>query len=310
MQAISDVLSELRPQTVLVVSSRILYGSGTHARLKKYLPNLKFYKDDKAQMAPQMVIQVESIHKLAKYDELGFFTQQYDLVILDECESLLKQFLSQTNTKNFISNAQVFNHILKTAGTIIWADAFMTDRTVMVIHDMCKEHGEQRKGRKAPFEKETAVYIRNNIVPEPRRAVQLPNKEELLQVLLKEHSKGKRCFLASGSKTFVEHFRTAVGKLSSEEEQQAAGSRQKPSEPSELGAGSETVFPSGMQLLAASGSRQASAAAEVALQDLLVVTGKLQTLQSTLPDHACQFFCSCFAWQACSLICQGSTQNL
>lgn len=68
----------------------------------------------------KLIIQVESLYKLNNYE--------YDLVILDESESIIDQFYSTTNKKNYTSNMFVFKELLN--NKIIAMDAYMSNKTI------------------------------------------------------------------------------------------------------------------------------------------------------------------------------------
>lgn len=56
-------------------------------------------------------------------------TNNYDLLILDEIESILYQFTSETHSDS-IRCFKVFTDLLASSGHIIMADAFITNRTM------------------------------------------------------------------------------------------------------------------------------------------------------------------------------------
>jgi hypothetical protein len=107
---------------------------------------------------PRLIIQVESLWKLGS----GF--QGYDLVILDEAESILNQFHSiQTNGDNLICNHEIFERCVTGARALIAADAFLSDRTFALIAAL-------RNPR-------NTVYIQNTWQPYKRQAIRLRGLE-------------------------------------------------------------------------------------------------------------------------------------
>jgi hypothetical protein len=91
-QIVCDYIDKFKPKRILWISTRQTYSHNVLERIKKlgfinYLDDKKdFYLKDK------IVVQLESLHKL----EQGFNIGMFDLVILDEIESILYQFDSST----------------------------------------------------------------------------------------------------------------------------------------------------------------------------------------------------------------------
>ena len=75
---------------------------------------------------PFIVCQLESLHTLSADSEDH---RHFDLVILDESESILYQFSAGT-VKHFDLISVMFERYIRTACHCLWADAFLSDRTV------------------------------------------------------------------------------------------------------------------------------------------------------------------------------------
>ena len=88
--------------------------------IKNYIECEAPYKEDK------ICIQLESIHKIDDYE--------YDLVLLDEIESILKQFASITMDSRYKEVFNMLDLILKHSNKIICADAFISLRSIQFIH--------------------------------------------------------------------------------------------------------------------------------------------------------------------------------
>jgi len=148
---------------VLIVSARRTYSKSLHGELNAN--NFGFenyeYVTDYRELSniPRLIIQVESLWKI------GNEFHKYDLVILDEIESILYQLHSvQTNGVNLIANHEMMEKIVGTADKVIFADAFVTDRCL----SFCKEL--RNIGR--------TIFINNTFQPYQRKAVFLLSTEK------------------------------------------------------------------------------------------------------------------------------------
>ncbi|KXS08815.1 hypothetical protein M427DRAFT_50296 [Gonapodya prolifera JEL478] len=87
---------------------------------------------------PKLAIQYESIHKLYHEDILSTL---YDVVILDEIESILYQTSSTTN-KEYESNNMTLMYLIINARNTIIADAFITNRTISMLKSIQKHYNK------------------------------------------------------------------------------------------------------------------------------------------------------------------------
>jgi hypothetical protein len=78
----------------------------------------------------RVVVSMESIHYLTEiYDP--------DLVVIDECQANLCSHISNTNGKHLDNNLFTFKEFLtNTNSHIIWADAFLNEKTLQFINDL------------------------------------------------------------------------------------------------------------------------------------------------------------------------------
>ena len=157
--AITNYIRRQTIERLLIISPRKSY---TYSQLGVFLadvtllPPLESYMDHTGSIShlPYVIIQVESLHRVGEWFE------PYDLVIVDESESILTQLHStMTNGDNLINNHQVFETVLRTAKKVIFADAFMTDRTFHVA--------------KALRDPSKTVLIENTFQPYSREAILL-----------------------------------------------------------------------------------------------------------------------------------------
>lgn len=116
----------------LIITSRVSYSTSILDRYNSSGLKFKYYKDETdLSTCDNLVIQLESIYKiLAKGEVLPF-----DLIILDECESIFSQFSSSTFLKSTtkIKNIDAFKSIVSNAKHVILMDAFITTRTIECI---------------------------------------------------------------------------------------------------------------------------------------------------------------------------------
>jgi hypothetical protein len=84
---------------------------------------------------PRVIIQVESLHRLTVTEQID----PVDLLILDECESILSQFSSGLH-KHLNAAFAVFKWMLRTAKHVVCLDANISDRTYNTLKSMRSDH--------------------------------------------------------------------------------------------------------------------------------------------------------------------------
>lgn len=117
-QIIATIL-RYQPKSIVVITPRKDFAKTVLGVLRAVAPELVLYKQiNKTDRHKHnfMVCQLESLHTLKHAD--------YDLVIIDESESVFSQFGSSTMRKYFDHNSRAFEDIVKTAKHCIWADAY------------------------------------------------------------------------------------------------------------------------------------------------------------------------------------------
>lgn len=119
-------INGLKPDvSICILSFRLTFSHN----IQKSLNDFVLYSDIKeskitSRIAPRVIVQIESLYRL-----IG----KYDVVILDESESILSQFGSGNVRNSSIAFAN-FAAITTLAAKVICMDAFMTERTVEVIN--------------------------------------------------------------------------------------------------------------------------------------------------------------------------------
>ena len=134
--AISSIIKEMEEKIgeslrVLVISTRRtcmmmlseMFGVGKYLNTSDGTVRTDLHQMDK------LVISMESLHKLIPPGSINII-KRFDLVILDECESILANFSSVT-MKNRRKNYQLIKGIIETEGTkTVFSDAFLGECTV------------------------------------------------------------------------------------------------------------------------------------------------------------------------------------
>ena len=162
--AITNLIRAENLSRILIVSPRKSYTQsqlGVFSSDVTLLPPLESYMDHSGSLShlPYLIVQVESLHRI------GDWFQPYDLVILDESESILHQLHSvMTNGDNLINNHQVLELVMRTAKRVILADAFMTDRTFHFVREL--------------RDPSTTILIENTYQPYSREAILLQQESQ------------------------------------------------------------------------------------------------------------------------------------
>ena len=132
--------------SVLFISSRQSFANficGSFHGVQNYMD----LKKKGTLVANKLVCSLESLFKIDA-------DQKYDIVIVDECESVLKQFSSST-LKDVELTFAIFKEFITAAKKSVFCDAFVTNRSLDFIRSVCKDktkcvltnfaHNERRK---------------------------------------------------------------------------------------------------------------------------------------------------------------------
>jgi hypothetical protein len=156
--AITKLIREGNFKSILIISPRKSYTYSQHGVFQNdpTLPSIESYLDHSGSLAflPYLIVQAESLHRLSSTPAV------YDLVIMDESESILCQMHSVvTHGANMINNHEVLAKVVRSAKHVIFADAFISDRTfqfAVALRAAAALH-----------------YIENTFQPYTRSAIQL-----------------------------------------------------------------------------------------------------------------------------------------
>jgi hypothetical protein len=145
--SIKGFLEELKYERVLFLSPRtsFAYFISNDMGIENYIK----LKD--LDSADKLVVQLESLHKITN--------TKFDCVILDESESILKQFSSSTMDNKYLSTYVALDEIIKYSKKVILADAYITRRSV----EFAEEYGN-------------ITLIRSKVKPQKRRAIEIPQE--------------------------------------------------------------------------------------------------------------------------------------
>ncbi len=164
--AISEMIRYGRYERILIVSPRKSYTYSqmgalhekvtTHSSEPTFgtMPVFESYLDHSGSLShlPYLILQAESLWRIKG-------AERYDLVIMDESESILCQMHSVvTHGAHMIDNHRVLETVLRGAHRAVFADAFVSDRTFHAVHELRDE---------------TTHFIENTYQPYDRTAIAL-----------------------------------------------------------------------------------------------------------------------------------------
>ena len=204
-RSIIEWIKEHKPKRVLYLSSRQMFARSITAELNRYLNDDSFtcylnisMKSDLI-YHDRLVLQMESLLHLdwtGREDEVFINPSgmMYDALILDEVESLLKQFSSEKTMRGKLHHcAMVFEKLVTTTPYIIGADAFLTSRSRRVLRQI----------------NPNILVERNLHPPIKRRCLQYDNKTDFINAARNAIYAGKNIVMVWGSKDAMLKFEHA-----------------------------------------------------------------------------------------------------
>lgn len=146
-----------------------------------------------------LVIQQESLYKIIENETS--FIKKYELVAIDEVESIQTQMTSDmTNKNNMLDNINVFRHILVNSKVNILCDGFITNRTIKMCEDLNIEY----------------KFIENTYINDGKIAIQLFKDENIslenITKFLESEviGKNKKIYCVITKRKYVENFNTKM----------------------------------------------------------------------------------------------------
>ena len=184
--AIKNFIKHNKYKRILFICPRqaFSYEVSSKFNLKNYLD----VEDNDYDKCDRLAIQLESLHKLNK--------PKFDIVVLDESESILKQFSSKTMRGKHIATFNKLKEIINQSTKIIFADAFITERTMKFA---------------SSFD-ETIGYIENISLPIKREAVQI-HPDDFVEMIINSLKRKERVYIACGTMKMVKEIETTVKSL-------------------------------------------------------------------------------------------------
>lgn len=191
---------------ILIISPRQTFTKEKLRQFKEICPDFVDYRSNRAcntddwGCIDKFIVQVESLKHLYNSEFCG-----YDLVILDEIESILLQFSSTTNS-NVHDAWAAFVTIIDGARKIVMADAFVTRRTLF-INSLIKQLRGRRvcrtkfdNNKHNPNKHKTANII--GICKDPNKSNNL--KDKFTAHVINNLKQGRKLCIVTGSKKYLD----------------------------------------------------------------------------------------------------------
>ena len=117
--------------------------------------------------------------------------EEYDLVIIDESESICDNLTGEMMKKNKpIENITKIHNIIKNSKKVMIMDAYLSERSFNMVKDILGDEIQNKK----------CYYLKNDFQSEKRELVDCIDKEKFVGGILEKLKKGERCVVVCGSK--------------------------------------------------------------------------------------------------------------
>lgn len=187
-KAIYHLLLKYLSKKVLFISTRRTFADFITGEEYKELGfvNYQDFKGNEAELIKKkfIVCSLESLHVLQEI-------KKFDVVIMDECETILNQFDSTTLTSKglAIPNFNYLKEYIKKSDKVIYADAFIMNRTLDFIRTF---NGDK-------------ILLINDTVKYNYKSIEV-HEDFILSVLIKSIQKGENNFCCFGSESKMRRF--------------------------------------------------------------------------------------------------------
>ena len=207
-QMMNVLEQQYKHKRVLVLSPRQTFSKEKYADFKQICPDFVHYQETFDMNIndwtdfDKFVVQIESLARFPDYQSLdNCYKLSYDLVILDEIESILYQFSSSTHS-NISKTFHTFYHIITKSKKLLLADAFITKRSV----EFCEFLKNQNKTIKCKLDINT--FNPNNSITAKflgiaKNTTELKSyKHTFTQHLIDQLTRNKKICVCIASKSF------------------------------------------------------------------------------------------------------------
>jgi hypothetical protein len=180
-----ECTNQLIPFILRIITPRISHGFNMASAFRVEFPDLCIYKTELGDLDrfDELIITPDSLHRLQP--------RSPTLTIMDECETIITQFLSSTMKKTRHWVVGVYEELMKRSKYVILADAFPSQ--------MSLDNAQALRGA------DKVLTIRNMKNPIQRTAFKCPTKETLYATLIEKVKAGERHFVNSMSESDAEH---------------------------------------------------------------------------------------------------------
>ena len=175
----------LRYKTILYLSNKRAFSCSMEFEFQNYGFENYINIDNKSLL--------ESKNRLiCSLESIKYCKDKYDLVIVDESESIADNMSGEMIKKNEpIDNLLKYHSILTKSKRVFFMDAYLSQRTFKMIVDLFGDTLQDKK----PF------HLHNTFLNPERKYIEM-GKPTLINKLIERLNDGKRCVLVSGSNTF------------------------------------------------------------------------------------------------------------
>lgn len=179
--ALRRFIDNYPPHSILAVSFRVSFTAGMCSKF-----DLTSYRDITGPITAmrhnRVMVQCESLYRIEPLE--------YDLVVLDEVQSIIQQMFSQETHRHSIHSWAILEHMLKHARMVVCMDAYIDQATIDLISQIRGSEG-------------SLVHI-NNAVAKASQHYIIEKKSIAIAKVMSFLAEGKRVVVPSASCTLAE----------------------------------------------------------------------------------------------------------
>ena len=184
-QLLKSIITKYNQPKISFISYRISLSVDLLNNFKDY--GFKSYLDNDYD-SDRLIIQIESLQKLSNNDFIDEYTEQikqYDLIIIDECESVLNQFNSPTFKNQSKETFEYFTELLRYSNKSIFLDGDLSHRGYSFINSISSEQ----------------INIINNIKMEKKPYNIINDRNEYINNIISDLNNNKNICIVSQSRS-------------------------------------------------------------------------------------------------------------